>query len=51
MQFPKLPPVDPPRTVPDAQAKRRNPVGRLIWLGVLAFFVIRGLVEGDFGWG
>jgi hypothetical protein len=51
MHFPKMPPVDQPRTVPDAQPKKRNPVGRLIWLGVLAFFVIRGLIEGDFGGG
>ncbi len=51
MHFPKMSPVDPSRTVPDAQPKKKNPVGRLIWLGVLAFLVIRGLVEGDFGWG
>jgi hypothetical protein len=49
MHFPQMQPVRPPRTVPDAKPKKRNIVG-LIWFAVVAFFVLRGFIEG-FGGG
>jgi len=43
-QFPQMQQVRPPSTVPEGKPKKRN-AAPLIPLAVVAFFVIRGIIE------